>query len=92
VGVEEAGIFLQEAVEALVSCHADRSRTFVKPLRACPQTQWLGTLGGMGLICRPMPDSDVLAFSPSLIADEGDVDRICEILDEAISAVCGAED
>ena len=47
---------------------------------------------GMGLICRPMPGSDVLAFSPSLIADEGDVDRICEILDEAISAVCGAED
>jgi adenosylmethionine-8-amino-7-oxononanoate aminotransferase len=46
----------------------------------------------MGLICRPMPGSDVLAFSPSLTADEGDVDRICEILDEAISAVCGAED
>lgn len=61
-------------------------------IRACPQTQRLGTLGGIGLICRPMPGSDVLAFSPSLIADEGDVDRICEILDEAISAVCGAED
>ncbi|MDF3018441.1 MAG: aspartate aminotransferase family protein [Thermomicrobiales bacterium] len=47
---------------------------------------------GMGLICRPMPGSDVLAFSPPLIANEGDVDRICEVLDEAISAVCGAED
>jgi adenosylmethionine-8-amino-7-oxononanoate aminotransferase len=46
----------------------------------------------MGLICRPMPGSDVLAFSPSLTADEGDIDRIWEILDEAISAVCGAED
>jgi len=90
--VEEAGIFLQEAVEGLVNCHADRSRTFVKPLRACPQTQRLGTLGGMGLICRPMPGSDVLAFSPPLLACEGDVDRICEIPDEAISAVCGAED
>lgn len=41
-----------------------------------------------GLICRPMPGSDVLAFSPPLIADERDVDRICEILDEAIAAVC----
>lgn len=40
-----------------------------------------------GLICRPMPGSDVLAFSPPLIADEGDVDRICAILDEAIAAV-----
>jgi putrescine aminotransferase len=41
-----------------------------------------------GLICRPMPGSDVLAFSPPLIADERDVDRICEILDEAIAAAC----
>ena len=40
-----------------------------------------------GLICRPMPGSDVLAFSPPLIATETDVDRICEILDEAIAAV-----
>ena len=40
-----------------------------------------------GLICRPMPGSDVLAFSPPLIADEGDVDRIGDILDEAITAV-----
>jgi adenosylmethionine-8-amino-7-oxononanoate aminotransferase len=38
-----------------------------------------------------MPGSDVLAFSPPLIADEGDVDRICEILDEAIGAVRAAE-
>ena len=29
-----------------------------------------------GLICRPMPGSDVLAFSPPLIADEADIDRI----------------
>jgi 4-aminobutyrate--pyruvate transaminase len=42
-----------------------------------------------GLICRPMPGSDVLAFSPPLIATEADVDRICEILDEAIAASCG---
>jgi len=47
---------------------------------------------GMGLICRPMPGSDVLAFSPPLIANEDDVDRICEILDEAIGAVRAAED
>jgi adenosylmethionine-8-amino-7-oxononanoate aminotransferase len=40
-----------------------------------------------GLICRPMPGSDVLAFSPPLIADETDIDRIGEILDEAITAV-----
>jgi len=46
----------------------------------------------MGLICRPTPGSDVLAFLPLLIADEGDVDRICEIPDDTISAVCGAED
>jgi hypothetical protein len=90
--VEEAGIFLLEAVEVLVNCHADRSRTFVKPLRAFPQTQRLGTLGGMRLICRPMPGSVVLAFSPLVIADEGDVDRICAILDDTISAVCGAAD
>jgi 4-aminobutyrate--pyruvate transaminase len=46
---------------------------------------------GLGLICRPMPGSDVLAFSPPLIADEGDVDRICEMLDAAIAAVCGTD-
>lgn len=40
-----------------------------------------------GLICRPMPGSDVLAFSPPLIVDETDVDRICEVLDEAIASV-----
>jgi 4-aminobutyrate--pyruvate transaminase len=40
-----------------------------------------------GLICRPMPGSDVLAFSPPLIADEADIDRIAGILDEAIAAV-----
>lgn len=40
-----------------------------------------------GLICRPMPGSDVLAFSPPLIAEEGDVDRIAAILDAAIAAV-----
>lgn len=40
-----------------------------------------------GLICRPMPGSDVLAFSPPLIAEEEDVDHICDILDEAIASV-----
>ena len=45
-----------------------------------------------GLICRPMPGSDVLAFSPPLIAEEADVDRICDILDEAIAAVSRGED
>ena len=42
---------------------------------------------GKGLVSRPMPGSDVLAFSPPLIADERDVDRIAEILDEAITEV-----
>jgi 4-aminobutyrate--pyruvate transaminase len=42
---------------------------------------------GMGLVCRPMPGSDVLALSPPLIADERDVDRICEILDAAMADV-----
>lgn len=40
----------------------------------------------LGLIARPMPGNDVLIFSPPLIADERDVDRICEMLDEAITA------
>ena len=40
-----------------------------------------------GLICRPMPGSDVLAFSPPLIADEADIDHLCNILDEAIASV-----
>jgi 4-aminobutyrate--pyruvate transaminase len=40
-----------------------------------------------GLVCRPMPGSDVLAFSPPLIANEADVDRICDILDEAMTSV-----
>ena len=40
-----------------------------------------------GLICRPMPGSDVLTFSPPLIADEADVDEICAIVDEAMGAV-----
>ncbi|MCC7021452.1 MAG: aspartate aminotransferase family protein [Thermomicrobiales bacterium] len=44
----------------------------------------------MGLICRPMPGSDVLAFSPPLIANESDVDRIAEILDEAIAEVASS--
>jgi L-2,4-diaminobutyrate transaminase len=39
-----------------------------------------------GLLCRPMPGSDVLAFSPPLITEEADVDQICEILDAAITA------
>jgi adenosylmethionine-8-amino-7-oxononanoate aminotransferase len=42
-----------------------------------------------GLLCRPMPGSDVLAFSPPLIAEEADIDRICEILEEAITAAVG---
>ena len=45
-----------------------------------------------GLICRPMPGSDVLVFSPPLIADEADIDRICERLDAAIAAVCHGGD
>lgn len=40
-----------------------------------------------GLICRPMPGSDVLTFSPPLIAEEVDVDRICDILDEALTSL-----
>jgi putrescine---pyruvate transaminase len=40
-----------------------------------------------GLLCRPMPGSDVLAFSPPLTAEKTDVDRICEILDASIAAV-----
>lgn len=44
-----------------------------------------------GLICRPMPGSDVLVFSPPLIADEADIDRICQRLDAAIAAVCHRE-
>jgi adenosylmethionine-8-amino-7-oxononanoate aminotransferase len=34
-----------------------------------------------------MPGSDVLVFSPPLIANEADVDRICDILDEAMTSV-----
>jgi putrescine---pyruvate transaminase len=39
-----------------------------------------------GLLCRPMPGSDVLAFSPPLISEEADIDRICDLVDAAIAA------
>lgn len=44
---------------------------------------------GHGLVARLMPGSDVLAFSPSLIATESDVDRIVERLDAALAEVLG---
>jgi 4-aminobutyrate--pyruvate transaminase len=44
-----------------------------------------------GLICRPMPGSDVVIFSPPLIAQESDVDLICERFDAAIAAVTSGE-
>ena len=45
-----------------------------------------------GLVCRPMPGSDVLDFLPPRITEEGDVDRICEILDAAITAASAQMD
>jgi L-2,4-diaminobutyrate transaminase len=45
-----------------------------------------------GLICRPMPGSDVVIFSPPLIADESDVDLICERFDAAVTAVTSGDE
>jgi 4-aminobutyrate--pyruvate transaminase len=42
---------------------------------------------GHGLVARLMPGSDVLAFSPPLIATEADVDRIVERFNAALSEV-----